>query len=72
MNRANPHPAKIRYPCSRPPFASPAPLTLRLVLLDDSLVEIDAKITPGSFSSAKQVMEADSVKTVGRTWETEH
>ena len=39
----------------------------------DSRVEIDAKIAAGYFSSAKQVTEADLVKTVGRTWEeTDH
>ena len=36
-------------------------------------MEIDAKIAAGYFSSAKQVAEADLVKTVGRKWEeTEH
>lgn len=39
----------------------------------DSRVEIDAKIAAGYFSSGRQVVESDLVKTVGRTWEeTDH
>ncbi|KIY44955.1 hypothetical protein FISHEDRAFT_61463 [Fistulina hepatica ATCC 64428] len=35
----------------------------------DSRVEIDAKIASGYFTSGKQVIETDLVKTVGRKWE---